>query len=457
MGKAGANEDKIVSKQVTLHKRLEFLRIDPNTAGILQESWRIIQPSLPKILDAFYDHVTSVEHLKVKIGDSNRVQGLKSAQEQHWQTLFSGNFDEDYMNRVRIVGETHYRIELDQNWYMGGYCMVLGMIGAAVGAAHKRDANKAAKIMATVNKAVFLDMDLALSVYHDMHAKASAERQARRQEAIDGFNQQATPLLTSLQEAGTTLKAMATEMSATASDTSQQATTVASAAEEASVNVQTVASNAEELSASIQEISQQVAQSQNISAQAVEQAETTTELVHGLTAASEEIGQVINLINDIASQTNLLALNATIEAARAGDAGKGFAVVASEVKNLANQTARATDQISGQITTIQQATEQAATAIKNISKIIGQSNEIASAIAAAVEEQGASTQEIANNVSQAAQGTQEVTTAIIQVQSGATQTGDNAQNLQGTSISMEEVTENLASEIEGFFDKVRRI
>ncbi len=443
-------------KDISLQDRLNFLRIDSSTQGLLQDAWRIIQPNLPKILDAFYNHVTAVPSLKQKIGDQSRVTGLKSAQEQHWGALFSGNFDEDYMNRVRIVGETHFRIELDQNWYMGGYCMVIGMIGECIGAAFKRDAAKAAKMMVTVNKAVFLDMDLALSVYHDMQTRAAAERQARRQDAIDQFNQQATPLLTSLKEAGTTLKSMAEEMSSTSADTSQQATTVASAAEEASVNVQTVASNAEQLSASIQEISQQVTQSQNISAEAVEQAHKTTELVHGLTTASEEIGQVINLINDIASQTNLLALNATIEAARAGEAGKGFAVVASEVKNLANQTARATDQISGQISTIQSATEQAAHAIDNISKIISESNEIATAISAAVEEQGASTQEIANNVSQAAQGTQEVTTAIIQVQSGATQTGNNAKNLQETSVSMEGASNDLAGEIENFFEKVKQ-
>lgn len=438
----------------SLQERINFLKIDSACQQNLQEAWRILKPELPKILDAFYKHITSVESLKAKIGSPERIPGLKNAQAGHWEALFSGNFDEDYVNRVRIVGETHFRIGLEQNWYMGGYCLVLDLIAKTFARQFKRNSEKVAELIASVNKAVFLDMDLALSIYNEAYEKDKIERQKKRQAAIDAFNERSTPMMESLTLSAINLSDMAESMASTADATSHQATTVASAAEEASVNVQTVASNAEQLSIASQEISKQVTQSQKISVLAVDKADETSKLMADLTSASEEIGQVINLINDIASQTNLLALNATIEAARAGEAGKGFAVVASEVKNLANQTSQATEQIYTQVETIQDACEKSAAAIENIARIIGESNEIASAIASAVEEQGASTQEIATNVSQAAQGTQEVTSAIIQVQSGATETGESAKTLSSTSREMQTSSTNLAEEIQNFFKAV---
>jgi len=205
-----------------------------------------------------------------------------------------------------------------------------------------------------------------------------------------------------------------------------QASTVASAAEQATINVQTVASAAEELSSSISEISSQVGRSSQIARQATEEAGRTNAQIQGLAEAAQKIGEVVDLITDIAEQTNLLALNATIEAARAGDAGKGFAVVASEVKNLANQTARATEEIGKQIGGIQAATRDSVHAIEGITRTINDINEIASSVAAAVEQQGVATQEIARNVEQAAAGTQEVSSNIVQVTDVAGRSGDAA-------------------------------
>ncbi len=215
-------------------------------------------------------------------------------------------------------------------------------------------------------------------------------------------------------------------ISATADETNHHATIVAAASEQAAANVQTVAAAAEELSASIREINHQVTQSSHITGEAVEEARRTNEQVKGLAEAAARIGEVLQLISDIANQTNLLALNATIEAARAGEAGKGFAVVASEVKNLANQTAKATEEISAKVGEIQTATDQSVVAIEGIGKTIGDINEIASAIAAAVEEQGAATQEIARNVEQASTGTQEVSSSITHVTQAASEAGDAA-------------------------------
>jgi methyl-accepting chemotaxis protein len=218
----------------------------------------------------------------------------------------------------------------------------------------------------------------------------------------------------------------ASTMTDAAERTKTRSSAVAAASEQASVNVQTVASAAEELSASIREIGRQAQSSATVASRASSQASKTTATMEGLSEAADRIGEVVKLINDIAAQTNLLALNATIEAARAGDAGRGFAVVASEVKSLAAQTARATDEIAGQIASIQGETKEAALAIRGIEAVITEINQIASATATAVEEQSSATAEIARNVQQAAIGTDEVSSNIAGVLEAAAETDEHA-------------------------------
>jgi methyl-accepting chemotaxis protein len=189
----------------------------------------------------------------------------------------------------------------------------------------------------------------------------------------------------------------------------------------------------------------------------VQEAEATNETVQGLAEAASKIGDVVDLINNIAGQTNLLALNATIEAARAGEAGKGFAVVAGEVKNLANQTARATEDISAQIMAIQNETNDAVGAIERIRDVVVEVNEIATTIATAVEQQGVSTQEIARNVQQAARGTQDVNENIENVSRAAGETGTAAGQVLGASKDMARQAEELRSEVERFLAEVRAV
>ncbi|MFN3076176.1 MAG: methyl-accepting chemotaxis protein [Alphaproteobacteria bacterium] len=329
--------------------------------------------------------------------------------------------------------------------------------------------DKTVSIPATGNRDEIGDMAKAVQVFKDNAIKvdrmaAEAEEQKKRAEIekkkamndlADNFEASVKGIVNGVSSAATEMQATAQSMSAISEETSRQATTVAAAAEQASANVQTVSAAAEELSSSISEISRQVNQAARVSRSAMDEARRTDEMVQGLATAADRIGEVVKLINDIASQTNLLALNATIEAARAGDAGKGFAVVANEVKSLANQTGRATEEISQQIGAVQNATKDAVAAIQGITGTISEVSEISSNIASAVEEQGAATKEIARNVDQAAVGTQEVSKNISGVTSASEEAGQSANEVLGAAGELSRQSEHLRKEVDSFIGRIR--
>src|SRR5689334_14576962 len=284
---------------------------------------------------------------------------------------------------------------------------------------------------------------------------AAEQRKADMIKLADSFEAAVGEIVETVSSASTELEASASTLTSTAERSQELSTTVAAASEEASTNVQSVASATEELSSSVTEISRQVQESARMASEAVGQARTTNDRVSELSKAAARIGDVVELINTIAGQTNLLALNATIEAARAGEAGRGFAVVASEVKALAEQTAKATGEISQQISGIQGATADSVTAIKEIGGTIERLSEIASTIAAAVEEQGAATQEISRNVQQAAQGTQQVSSNITDVQRGAAETGSASSQVLSAAQSLSGDSYRLKLEVGKFLTTVR--
>lgn len=287
--------------------------------------------------------------------------------------------------------------------------------------------------------------------------RASAEEQRKRAiwAMADGFEAAVGSVIGMVSSSATELQATAQQMTTTAHETASQSTTVAAAAEEAATNVNTVAAAAEELGSSVQEIGRQVSGSAQLAQSAVGEADQTQHLVQALSQASARIGDMVGLISTIAGQTNLLALNATIEAARAGDAGRGFAVVAAEVKELAAQTARATEEISQQIGQIQGVTGQAVTAIETIASRIREIDGVATTIAAAVEEQGAATQEIVRNVSQAAQGAADVTSTITGVADAAKGTGAAADQVLTAASELSLRSGHLRDEVTRFLATVR--
>ncbi|CAO4141877.1 hypothetical protein LPLAFNJD_LOCUS1048 [Methylorubrum aminovorans] len=278
---------------------------------------------------------------------------------------------------------------------------------------------------------------------------AAAERRRTMMELADGFEQAVGGIVGTVSASATELQATAATMTATATETAAQSTTVAAS------NVGTVAAASEELGSSVQEIGRQVQGSASLAQAAVGEADETARLVEDLTAAVARIGDVVTMISSIAGQTNLLALNATIEAARAGEAGRGFAVVAAEVKELASQTARATDEIGGHIGRIQGVTGQAVSAIGSITARIREINTVAATIAAAVEQQGAATQEIVRNVAQAATGTSEVTSNIAGVAQASEDTGAAATQVLSSSGELSRYAEQLTAEMTRFLATVR--
>jgi methyl-accepting chemotaxis protein len=289
----------------------------------------------------------------------------------------------------------------------------------------------------------------------DQDNLAAASRKREMVELAGTFERAVGNIVDNVSSASNRLEESAGALTATAEQAKELTAAVVAASDEASTNVQAVASSTEEMSSSVNEISRQVQESANIANSAVAQARKTNDRVAELAKAAARIGDVVELINTIAGQTNLLALNATIEAARAGDAGRGFAVVASEVKALAEQTAKATGDISHQINGIQAATQESVGAIKEIGDTIGRMSEIASTIASAVEQQGAATQEISRNVQQAAQGTMQVTSNITDVQRGASATGSASTQVLSAAQSLSGESARLKLEVGKFLDSVR--
>ena len=304
-----------------------------------------------------------------------------------------------------------------------------------------------------------------VSTHEDVTEQQKLQRQRdemaglnQRREAVDAaivaFRREMSTLLQTFDDSAVSMKSTATTLSSASNQTSQRAETAVGASNEASTGVKTAALATDELSGSIAEIARQIEQTDKVVRMAVDEAQTTDGEIAALADSAQKIGDVVKLIQTIAAQTNLLALNATIEAARAGEAGRGFAVVASEVKSLAVQTARATEDIAGQIVEVQGSTTGAVDAIRRITQRMQEINRYTSAVAASVEQQNAATGHISRNVATAAEATLAVATVLSDVSGAATQARVSAQTMLDTSQHVQAAATNLRNQVETFLTKV---
>jgi methyl-accepting chemotaxis protein len=441
-----------------LATRLSFLEIDEATRAALRDLEPVIDAALPRILDQFYVHLDRFPET-ANIVPTSEIKGrAREAQLNHWKRLVSGRFDADYVASVRRVGETHARLGLGPRWYIGGYAFMTSRLLAAVSErinsrfGGRAAAAKRTACLAALNRAALLDMDLALSVFHEA---SELEKNTVIANLIENFETKVVGYIDTISRSAAELHETAAGLLEGADRTSAGASGISTAAEQASENVQAIAAAAEELSAAVSEIAGQVQQANRIANSAVTDARATKDVVNTLAEAASKIGTVVTLIKEIADQTNLLALNATIEAARAGEAGKGFAVVANEVKSLANQTTKATDEIGQEIAAMQEVTDKVVLAIERIGGSIEEINEVSGAIAAAIEEQAATTSEVARNTQQATVGTGEVSRGVGEVRDVAAETGSGARHLVEASAALSGEATHLRERVDEFLQQVR--
>jgi methyl-accepting chemotaxis protein len=423
--------------------------------ALLQSQAAGFRQKLPALLETLHAKFAAWPDVQAAL----RLPAVHRVRVGHWVRVASGEFDSGFMESAQQLAQAFYdngipsyAVAICHATVTAGIVDMLGLENGGSGGVFGRgDAARRLALKNALTKAAWLDLEVLLETY------AAAERETKRKAMNDlaaALEAKVRGVVDGVGHSTQQLEGAVRTMSDTASRAGETSSSVAAAAVQASSNVQTVASATEELSAFIGEISRQVGKSAEIANRAATDADKTNNVVQALAQDAQKIGDVVSLINQIAGQTNLLALNATIEAARAGDAGRGFAVVASEVKNLANQTAKATDDISHQIGGIQKATAGAVEAIRSIAATIAELNGIAGAIASAVEEQDATTKEIARNVQQAAAGNEQVSSAMVGIKDGVSETlgvagqlSDAAQRLGGQSASLRDAVDSFLNEV----------
>ena len=411
-------------------QRLRFLRIDDRTSATLAEMRPLVEAGLPAIANDFYAYLVQWPNLSALLGDSGRIAKLKEAQNEHWLDLLRGTFDDATFQRSVAIGMAHERTGVAPSWYLGGYCFVLEQLIALL---HQR--SDKGKFLPSVNallRALFLDMDLAISTYIE-HGEAGKLKHEMLS-LSDIIEREVGFTVADISQQVGKLTEGARELTEVARALTEAAEAVSTAVETTSADVQTVADSAEQLEASSREISAQVQGASTLTDAARTKAEEAADTVESLREATGRIQDVVRLIRSIAGQTRLLALNATIEAARAGDAGKGFVVVAEEVKRLARQTDEGIGGVNRQAQEIGRATDSTVAAVETIAASIHDIDTIAQQVATSSEDQRAATSSIMGGANRAAEQTRAVAEHARSVLDVANKTGQTAEWVNSLSL-----------------------
>ncbi|MCA0404612.1 MAG: globin-coupled sensor protein [Proteobacteria bacterium] len=433
--------------------RIAFARLSTEDRARLPKIWARISPRLPQILTQLYDHMRTVPHLGALIGQRQPV--LVSKQIQHWQNLFSGRFDETYFESSERIGMAHVRIGLEPSWYIAAYQFMLTELSGVLSAGLLTRAARAHQDIACLNKALMLDLDLALSTYSTHVVDHQRQLNSALMGMIDDLETAVSKRLSSFNTLAQSVRASATTLEQAASSGIASTAQARDAAAQTSSYVNSVASAAEELSASIRDINQRVSGSAQLIDHVSGYSSAAGEAANKLVGSTQSIGDVVGLIRAIAEQTNLLALNATIEAARAGEAGKGFAVVASEVKELAGQTSRATTEISDQIVGVQGTTDATVASIQQMTDRIGEIQREIRAISDSIQQQNQATGEIARSVMETARTSASMSASMEAASHTISEARSCAAQALGAADGVTSAAQGLASDLDSFFQRIK--
>jgi methyl-accepting chemotaxis protein len=433
--------------------RIRLFCLDERAQSLMKEMWPVIAPRLEEAIDDILAAADKIPHIAPVIAKHRDL--IKALEASHFQALLGGGLDGRYGESCRKTVEQESAIGLDARMRSSAGSFVLRAALKALARKYWFSPRKLVERAIVVSQLIAFDVSNAMTLHRRSAEQAAAARRKVIDAAIADFATAIGGVVGAIKEASASLSGTCGAMKQVADDTLGRMASATSAAADTSQRVDVAGAATEELSHSIRHIGQQATRGLEMARSAVGDTRRTHQAIRSLEEAAERIGSVVGLISTIASQTNLLALNATIEASRAGDAGKGFAVVASEVKVLANQTSRATEDISKQVDAIQEATKNSVNEISSIARAIEELTEVASTIAAAVEEQSATTRDIAGSMQTAAGGTTRASNAIQSIARAASKSAAAVNDIAGWTERLSSRASELEKKVTEFFAQVR--